>query len=61
MNGVDAFVHARLYLVDQRLYQVIAMGRKDEVSQGIVNRFLNSFRLIQQSDVGILTLEPSSR
>jgi hypothetical protein len=61
MNGVDAFVHARLYLVDQRLYQVIAMGRKDEVSQGIVNRFLNSFRLIQQSDVGTLTLEPSSR
>jgi hypothetical protein len=61
INGVDAFVHARLYLVDQRLYQVISMGRKDEVSQGIVNRFLNSFRLIQQSDVGTLTLEPGSK
>jgi len=61
INGVDAFVHARLYLVDQRLYQVISMGRKDEVSQGVVNRFLNSFRLIPQSDVGTLTLEPSSR
>jgi len=37
------------------------MGRKDEVSQGIVNRFLNSFRLIQQSEVGTLTLDPSSK
>jgi hypothetical protein len=61
INGVDAFVHARLYLVDQRLYQVISMGRKDEVSQGLVNRFLNSFRLIQQSEVGTLTLDPSSK
>src|SRR5215210_6675501 len=61
INGIDAFVHARLYLVDQRLYQVISMGRKDEVSQGIVNRFLNSFRLIQQSDIGTVRIEPSSR
>ena len=61
IKGVDAFVHARLYLVDQRLYQVISMGRKDEVSQGLVNRFLNSFRLIQQSEVGTLTLDPRSK
>jgi hypothetical protein len=61
INGIDAFMHARLYLVDQRLYQVISMGRKDEVSQGVVNRFLNSFRLIQQSDVGTITVAPSSK
>ena len=46
MKEADAFVHGRLYLVDQRLYQVIAMGRKHEIPQGVVNRFLNSFRLI---------------
>lgn len=61
MNGVGAFIHARLYLVDQRLYQVISMGRKDEVSQGVVNRFLNSFHLIQQSEVGTITVAPSSK
>jgi hypothetical protein len=61
MNGADAFVQGRLYLVDQRLYQVIAMGRKSEVPQATVNRFLNSFRLIPQSSVGTFSLEPSAK
>ena len=53
-KDADAFVQARLYLVDQRLYQVIAMGRKGEVPQGEVNRFLESFRLVPTSEVGTL-------
>jgi hypothetical protein len=61
VKGADAFVHARFYLVDQRLYQVIAMGRKDSVPQGLVNRFLNSFRLIPQSDVGTIQVQPSAK
>jgi hypothetical protein len=59
VNEADAFLHARLYLVDQRLYQLIAMGRKDVVSQGVINRFLNSFRLIPQSEVGTIQVGPA--
>ena len=58
IDGKDAFVQGRLYLVDQRLYQVIAMGPKHEVPQGVVNRFFNSFRLIEQREVGTLRVEP---
>jgi hypothetical protein len=61
VKGTDAFVHARFYLVDQRLYQIIAMGRKDAVPQGVINRFLNSFRLIPQSDVGTIQIQPNAK
>jgi hypothetical protein len=54
----DTYVQARLYLVDQRLYQLVATGRKNEVPQGVVNRFLNSFKLIAQSETGTIKIEP---
>ena len=57
-KGADAFMQARLFLVDQRLYQVIAMGRKNEVPQGDINRFLNSFALVPTADVGTLPVKP---
>jgi hypothetical protein len=57
-NG-DAILDARLYLVGQRLYQVVAISRKGEISQGTVNRFLDSFRLIEEKQVGSITIEPS--
>jgi hypothetical protein len=57
----DTFVQARLFLVDQRLYQIIAMGRKSEVSQGVVNRFLDSFKLVTPGEVGTLRLEPGGK
>jgi hypothetical protein len=60
-KGADAFVQARLYLVDQRLYQVIAMGRKNEVSQGEVNRFLNSFELIPTAEVSSIQIRPGGK
>jgi hypothetical protein len=60
-KGAPAFVQGRLYLVDQRLYQVVAMGRKNEVPQADVNRFLNSFRLIPQADVGSVRVGPGAK
>jgi hypothetical protein len=57
----DTFMQARVFLVDQRLYQIIAMGRKSAVSQGVVNRFLNSFRLVTPSEVGTLEIKPSGK
>lgn len=42
----DALLEGRLYLVDQRLYQLIAISHKGELSQGVVNRYFDSFKLI---------------
>ena len=61
IQGEDAFLHARLFLVDQRLYQIVAIGRKGEVAQGLVNRYLNSFRLIAQNEIGTLSIEPAPK
>jgi hypothetical protein len=58
---IETFVQARLYLVDQRLYQVIAMGRKGEVPQGDVNRYLKSFRLVPQGEVGSFKIDPRGK
>lgn len=58
VNDADTFLHARVYLVDQRLYQVVAMGRKGEVSQGVINRFLDSFKIIATSETPMLEVVP---
>ena len=54
VKDADTFLHARVYLVDQRLYQVVAMGRKGEISQGVINRFLESFKLGTQGETQTL-------
>ncbi len=58
VKGAETFLQGRLYLVDQRLYQVIALGRKGEISQGVLNRYLASFRLIPGSDATIHLAPP---
>ncbi|HEX2828840.1 MAG TPA: hypothetical protein VHP37_20990 [Burkholderiales bacterium] len=60
-KGTEAVMQARLFLVDQRLYQVIAMGRKNAVPQGEINRFLNSFALVPTSEVGTLQITPPAK
>jgi hypothetical protein len=60
-KGKDTFLQARLFLVDQRLYQVIAMGVKNQVPQGEINRFLNSFELVQTAGVSKLEIKPAGK
>lgn len=60
-GDADTFVQARLYLVDQRLFQVIAMGRKQAVPQGTINRYLNSFAIIPTHEVGSVRVGPPAR
>lgn len=60
-KGTEAFMQARIFLVDQRLYQVIAMGRKNAVPQGEINRYLNSFTLVPTSEVGTLQVKPGGK
>jgi hypothetical protein len=60
-KGADAILDARLYLVDQRLYQIVAISRRNEVAQGIVNRYLDSFKLIDEARVGSIRVEPEKK
>jgi hypothetical protein len=60
-KGADAILDARLYLFDQRLYQIVAITRKHAVPQGVVNRYLASFKLIDESPVGSIRIEPSKK
>ena len=41
-----AVIEGRFYLVDQRLYQVIALTRKGQIPQGVINRYFESFKLV---------------
>lgn len=60
-KGAPAHLQARLFLVDQRLYQVIAMGLKNQVQQGEVNRFLNSFQLVEGLEVTTMQIKPEGK
>lgn len=60
-KGAGAILDARLYLVDQRLYQIVAISRRHAVSQGIVNRYLDSFKLIEAAQVGTVRVEPAGQ
>ena len=60
-KGAPAYLQARLFLVDQRLYQVIAMGLKNQVPQGELNRFLDSFQLVQGIDVTTMQIKPEGK
>ncbi len=56
----DTFVQARLFLVDQRLYQIVALGHRNEVPQGEVNRFLQSFRLSTSAPSNTIKIGPKA-
>ena len=44
--GVPVQVAARLFIVDDRLFQVVALGAKDELSPEALDTFFTSFRLL---------------
>jgi hypothetical protein len=60
-QGADALLDARLYLVDQRLYQIVAISRGQAIAQGTVNRYLDSFKLIEAAQIGSIRIEPAKK
>lgn len=58
VSGREAYLKARFYLVGNRLFQVVVFGRRDSMPLAEVNRFLASFKLIPQREVGSLAIEP---
>jgi hypothetical protein len=45
-DGTDGVMKARIYLVKNRLYQVMVLADKEDEDAGTITRFLDSFKLI---------------
>ena len=45
-GGRTVQLATRLFIVDDRLFELIAMGTKDELSPDVLDTFFSSFRLI---------------
>ena len=54
----DALLEGRLYLVDQRLYQIIALSLPGEIQQAVVIRYFESFKLIPVEYPEKFTIKP---
>ena len=47
LEGRDAWMRGRLYLVDNRLYQLIVFGNKETIPVSDINQFMGSFKVAQ--------------
>ena len=59
LQGHDVYLRGRLYLVGNRLYQVIVFGRKDTLPPSDVNKFLASFALVPQRELATIRIDPA--
>jgi hypothetical protein len=57
LKGHDVYLRGRLYLVGNRLYQVIVFGRRDTLPLSDVNTYLDSFKLVPQHDVATVGVD----
>lgn len=55
----DAYLKGRFYLVGNRLYQVVVFGNQDSMPLADINRFMESFKLIPQREVGRIDIAPT--
>jgi hypothetical protein len=47
ISGIEVIFKARIYLVQNRLYQILVVGPKDSLSVADIDKFLYSFKLTQ--------------
>jgi hypothetical protein len=59
VNGREAYLRGRFYLVGNRLYQIVVFGNRDSIPLADVNRFLSSFKLIPPREVSDVTIQPA--
>ena len=50
LEGRDAYLRGRFYLVGDRLYQVIVFGNKSAMPVSDINQFLGSFKLVPRQE-----------
>jgi hypothetical protein len=57
LDGRDAYLRGRFYLVDDRLYQVIVFGNKSRMPVSDINQFLASFKLMPRNETTTVTID----
>jgi hypothetical protein len=57
LDGRDAWMRGRLYLVDNRLYQLIVFGNKETIPVSDINQFMGSFKVAQPKESTTLTID----
>jgi hypothetical protein len=57
LDGRDAWMRGRFYLVDNRLYQLVVFGNQKTIPSSDINRFLASFKVAQPRDATTLTID----
>ena len=60
LQGRDAWMRGRLYLVDDRLYQLIVFGNKATIPVSDINQFMGSLKVAQPRDTSTLTIDAAS-
>src|SRR5262245_11205850 len=60
LEGEDAYMRGRFYLVGNRLYQVVTFGKKAAMAQSDINQFLSSFKLTPRQETNTVTIEADS-
>jgi hypothetical protein len=58
LRGYEVLLRGQLYLVGNRLYQVIVFGRRETLPRGDIHRFLASFKLVPRHDVARVKVDP---
>ncbi|HKA43883.1 MAG TPA: hypothetical protein VKF40_18015 [Burkholderiales bacterium] len=61
LDGRDAYLRGRLYLVDNRLYQVIVFGTKSAMPVSDINQFLGSFKLVPRHETATVKIEANKK
>jgi hypothetical protein len=56
-NGKDAYLRGRLYLVGNRIFQVVVFGNKESLPLSDVNKFVSSFKLSPVRGVDSINLD----
>jgi len=57
LDGRDAWMRGRLYLVDNRLYQLIVFGNKQTIPASDINQFMASFKVAKPRDTTTLRID----
>ena len=57
LDGRDAYLRGRFYLVGDRLYQLIVFGTKSAMPVSDINHFLGSFKLTPRHETSTVTVD----
>jgi hypothetical protein len=59
LEGRDAWMRGRFYLVDNRLYQLVVFGNRKSIPTPDIKKFMGSFRVAQPRDISTIRIEPA--